>query len=339
LWATSPSCALTEAIVKLLRRQFLQLATSAAALAVVPRIARAQTYPSRPVRIIVGFPAGGVSDITARLFGQWLSERLGQSFVIENRPGASGTIAMDSVVRAPPDGYTLLLTASADAYLASLYPDLRFDYFRDISQVAGIALTPNVMEVNPVFPAKTVAEFINYAKANPGKINYASGGVGTGPHLCGELFKMMTGIDMLHVPYRGTAPAISDLLGGRVQVMFDFLPSSIEYVRAGRLRALAVTTAARNEFLPDVPTVADFVPGFEASLWLGVGAPRNTPAAVIDKLNKEINSALADAKMKTRLADLAATVLPGSRADFGKLIAEETEKWGKVIRAANIKAQ
>jgi tripartite-type tricarboxylate transporter receptor subunit TctC len=325
--------------MKIPRRRFLELAAGAAALPAVSRIAGAQSYPTRPVRIIVPFIAGASSDIIARLIGQWLSERLGQQFIVENRPGAGGNIGTEAVVHAPPDGYTLLLTASADAYLASLYPDLRFDYFRDISQVAGIALTPNVMEVNPVFPATTVPEFINYAKANPGKINYASGGVGTGPHLCGELFKMMTDIDMLHVPYRGTAPAISDLLGGRAQVMFDFLPSSIGYVRAGRLRALAVTTAARNEFLPDVPTVADFVPGFEASLWLGIGAPRNTPAAVIDKLNKEINSALADARMKTRLADLAATVLPGSSADFGKLIAEETEKWGKVIRAANIKAQ
>jgi tripartite-type tricarboxylate transporter receptor subunit TctC len=325
--------------MKIPRRRFLELAAGAAALPAVSRIAGAQSYPTRPVRIIVPFIAGASSDIIARLIGQWVSERLGQQFIVENRPGAGGNIGTEAVVHAPPDGYTLLLTASADAYLASLYPDLRFDYFRDISQVAGIALTPNVMEVNPVFPATTVPEFINYAKANPGKINYASGGVGTGPHLCGELFKMMTDIDMLHVPYRGTAPAISDLLGGRAQVMFDFLPSSIGYVRAGRLRALAVTTAARNEFLPDVPTVADFVPGFEASLWLGIGAPRNTPAAVIDKLNKEINSALADARMKTRLADLAATVLPGSSADFGKLIAEETEKWGKVIRAANIKAQ
>jgi tripartite-type tricarboxylate transporter receptor subunit TctC len=301
------------------------------------RFAAAQTYPTRPVRIIVGFPAGGVNDVFARLIGQWLTERLGQSFVIENRPGASGTLAMDFVVRAPPDGYTLLLTASNDASIASMYPDIRFNYLSDITQIASIALTSNVMLVNPVFPAKTVAEFLNYVKANPGKVNYASAGIGTVQHLCGELFKMMTGIEMLHVPYRGGAPAIADLLGGQVQVMFEFLPSSIEYVRAGRLRALGVTTATRVEFLPDLPTLADFVPGFETASWVGVGAPRNTPMERIDKLNHEITAALADPKTKARIADLGSMPFQRSSADLAKLIAADTEKWVKVIRAANIK--
>jgi tripartite-type tricarboxylate transporter receptor subunit TctC len=286
---------------KLPRRQFLHLAAGAAALPAVSQIARAQTYPARPVRIIVGYPAAGVSDIFARLIGQRLSERLGQSFVIENRPGANGTIAVDSVVRAPPDGYTLLLTAGNDAYNENLYPDLRFNYIRDISPVASIAVTPLVMEVNPAFPAKTVPGFINYARANPGKINMASGGIGNVSHLAGELFKMMTGVNMLHVPYRGGAPAQTDLLGGQVQVYFAAMPESIEYIRAGKLRALAVTTAARSDALRDIPTMADFVPGYEASAWYGVGAPKNTPGEIVDKLNNEINEALSDPRMKARM--------------------------------------
>jgi tripartite-type tricarboxylate transporter receptor subunit TctC len=323
--------------MKIQRREFLHLAVGAASLVAAPHLATAQTYPTRPVRIIVGFPAGGVSDIFARLIGQWLSERLSQSFVVENRPGASGTIAMDGVVRARPDGYTLYLTSSGDATLTSLYPELRFSYIRDITQVASIAVTSNVMEVNPAFPAKTVPEFIDYAKANPGKINYASGGTGTLQHLCGELFKMMTGIDMVHVAYRGAAPAIADLLGGQVQVMFDFLPSSIEYVRAGRLRAVALTAATRLESLQDVPTVADFVPGFEAAIWFGLGAPRNTPTEIIDQLNREINAALSDPRMRGRIADLGSVAFPSSPAELATSIAANTEKWAKVIRTANIK--
>jgi tripartite-type tricarboxylate transporter receptor subunit TctC len=323
--------------MKLSRRQSLRFVAGALTLSAASRAA-AQTYPTRPVRIIVGFPAGGVNDIFARLIGQWLSERLGQSFVIENRPGASGTIAVDAVVRAAPDGYTLLLTSGNDALSESLYPDVRFNYIRDIAPVASIALTSNVMEVNPAFPAKTVPEFIDYAKADPGKINYASGGIGTFQHLCAELFKMMTGIDMLHVPYRGGAPAIADLLGGQVQVMFDFLPSSIEHIRAGKLRALAVTTPTRMELLPDVPTVASFLPGYESSSWWGVGAPKNTRADIIDRLNREINAALADPRMRARIAEFGAMAFPGSTGEFAKLIAADTEKWVKVIRAANIKA-
>jgi tripartite-type tricarboxylate transporter receptor subunit TctC len=320
------------------RRRFLALTAGVVALPAASRIVWAQTYPSRPVRIIVGYPAGGGADIIARLMGQWLSERLGQPFIIENRPGASGTIAADSAVRAAPDGYTLLLTGSNDAYNEALYSNLKFNYIRDIAPVASIALTPCVMVVNPLFLAKTVPEFINYAKSNPGKINYASGGNGTPPHVCGELFKMMAGIDMVHVPYRGSAPAIVDLLGGQVQVMFDLMGSSIEYIRAGKLRALAVTTAARMELLPDIPTVNDFLPGFEAITWFGVGAPRNTPAEIVSRLNREINATLANPKMKARVADLGGQVLSGSPADFAKLIADETEKWGNLIRAANIKA-
>jgi len=323
--------------MKLQRRQFLQAVTGAAAFAVASRTARAQTHPTRPVRIIVGYPAGGGADINARLMGQWLSERLGQPFVIENRPGAGGTIAVDSVVRSPPDGYTLLLTGSPDAYNESLYNNLKFNYIRDIAPVAGVIRVPNVMVVHPSFPAKTVPEFIAYAKANPGKINYASGGNGTPQHVCGELFKMMASVEMVNVPYRGAAPAIADLLGAQVQVMFDPMPESIEYIRAGKLRALAVTTATRSEALPDVPTVSDFLPGFEATTWFGVGVPKNTPAAIVDRLNNEINAALADPKMRARLADLGGEVLAGSPAQFAKLIADETEKWGKVIRAAGIK--
>jgi tripartite-type tricarboxylate transporter receptor subunit TctC len=313
--------------------------SGAAALPAVSRIARAQAYPSRPVRIIAGFAPGGGVDIVARLIGQWLSERLGQQFIIENRPGAGTNIATEAVVRAPPDGYTLLLVGPTHTVNATLYERLNYNFIRDIAPIASISREPLVMVVNPSVPAKTVTEFIAYAKAYPGKLNMASSGIGTSVHVGGELFKMMTGIDMLHVPYRGAAPAITDLIGGRVQVMFATLPSSIEYIRAGNLRALAVTTAKRTPVLPDVPTVSDVLPGYEASAFYGVGAPRNTPAEIVDKLNKEINAGLADSGMKARLADLGGTVLPGSSADFGKLIAEETDKWAKVIQAGGIKPE
>jgi tripartite-type tricarboxylate transporter receptor subunit TctC len=320
------------------RRQFLHLAAGAAAVPAVSGIARAQAYPARPVRVIVGQAAGSTSDIFARLIGQWLSERLGQQFVIETRPGAGTNIGTEAVVRASPDGYTLLLVSTAPAINATLYNKLTFNFIRDIAPVASIVYVRMVMEVNPSVPAKTVPEFIAYAKANPGKINFASAGNGSLQHVSGELFKMMTGVDIVHVPYRGSTPALTDLLAGQVQVMFDATPASLPYIKAGKLRALAVTTAARSELLPDVPTVGDFVPGYEVIGWSGVGVPKNTPAEIVDKLNKEINAALVDPKMKARLADLDGTALPGSPADFGKLIAAETEKWGKVIRAANIRA-
>ena len=326
-------------MLKLLRRNFLHLAAGAAALPTISRVVWAQTYPSRPVRIIVGVPPGGVVDIVARLIGQWLSERLGQQFVIENRPGAGTNIATEAVVRAPADGYTLLLVTAINAINTTFYEKLNFSFIRDIAPVAGIIVVPNVMLVNPSVPAKTVPEFIAYAKANPGKINIASGPIGGPSHVTAELFKMMTGTDMLLVSYRGVAPAATDLLGGQVQVMFNSLPASIEYIKAGTLRALAVTSATRSETLPGIPTMGEFLPGFEASQWYGVGAPKNTPPQIIDKLNKEINAGLADPKLKARLADLGGTVLPGSPADFGKHIAEETEKWGKAIRAANIKVE
>jgi tripartite-type tricarboxylate transporter receptor subunit TctC len=325
--------------MKLPRRNFLHLAASAAALPVVSRVAWAQAYPTRPVRLIVGAPAGGGFDIVARLMGQWLSERLGRSFVIENRPGAGSNIATDAVVRALPDGYTLLLVTSVNAISTSLYEKLSFNLGRDIAPVAGITRVPNVTVVNPSVPSKTIPELIAYAKANPGKLNMASGGNGTTGHLSGELFKVITGVNMVHVPYRGTAPALTDLLGGQVQVMFASMSSSIEYIRAGKLRPLAVTTTTRSNELPEVPTVNDFVPGYEASTWYGVGMPTGTPAEIIGTLNKEINTALADPTFKARLADVGGSALSGSPADFGKLIAEETEKWGKVIRAANIKAE
>ena len=325
--------------MKLPRREFLHLAAGAAALPAVSRVAWTQTYPSRPVHIIVGFPPGGMTDTTARLMGQWLSERLGQPFIIENRPGFGGNIATEAVVRAPPDGYTLLLTLTNNTINTTLYDKLNFNFIRDIAPVASVNRVPHVIDVNPSVPAKTVPEFIAFAKANPGKLNMGSGSIGGGQHVSGELFKMMTGVNLVHVPYRGGAPAIADLLGGQVQVIFDVLSESIGYIRAGRLRPLAVTTAVRSEALPDIPTVGDFVPGYETSSWFGVAVPRNTPAAIIDKLNKEINSGLADPRIKARFADLGATVLLGSPADFGKLIADETEKWGKVIRAANIKAE
>jgi tripartite-type tricarboxylate transporter receptor subunit TctC len=321
------------------RRQFLYLAAGAAALAAVSRIARAQAYPSRPVRIIVPFAPAGSTDIVARLMGQWLSERLGQQFVIENRPGGGGNIGTEAVVRASPDGYTLLLVGGGNAINATLYDKLNFNFIRDIAPVATIIRAPQILVVNPSVPVKTVPEFIAYAKANPGKINMASGGTGTPPHLAGELFKMMAGVDLIHVPYRGNGPAFNDLIGGQVQVMFPSPVGLLEYIQAGKLRALAVTTATRSEALADLPTVGDFVPGYEASGWFGVGAPRNTPSEIIDKLNKEINAALADPKLKTRLADLGGDVLALSPGEFGKLIADDAERWGKVIRAANIKAE
>jgi tripartite-type tricarboxylate transporter receptor subunit TctC len=322
--------------MKLPRRRFLHLAAGAAALPAASRIATAQTYPSRPVRIVVGFPPGGPTDTAARLIGQSLSERFGQ-FVIENRPGAGSNIGTEAVVRAPPDGHTLLLAASANAINATLYDKLNFNFIRDIAPVAAINREPLVMLVNPSFPAKTVPEFIAYARANPGKINMASAGNGTPAHVSGELFKMMTGVDMVHVPYRGAGPALTDLLGGQVQAMFPGMSSSIEHVRAGKLRALAVTTASRSDALPDIPTVGDFIPGYEASTWSGIGAPKGTPAEIIDKLNKEINAGLVDPKVKARLANMGSTALPGSPADFGKLIADETEKWGKVVKFSGAK--
>jgi tripartite-type tricarboxylate transporter receptor subunit TctC len=324
--------------MKLPRRNFLHLAAGAAALPFAPHVARAQAYPTRPVRWIVGYPPAGASDIAARLIGQWLSDRLGQPFVIENRPGASGNIGTEAVVNAPPDGYTLLLVNAGNAINATLYDKLKYNLIRDIAPVAGIIRVPLVMQVNPSVPVKTVPEFIAYAKANPAKLNMASAGNGTPQHVSGELFKMMAGVNMTHVPYRGSAPALTDLLGGQVQVVFDTTLASIEYIRAGRLRPLAVTTATRLEALPEIPTVNDFLPGYEASGWYGVGAPKNTPTEIIDKLNKEINAALANPKMKAQLADLGGIVLALSPAEFGKLIADETEKWGKVIRTANIKA-
>jgi tripartite-type tricarboxylate transporter receptor subunit TctC len=325
--------------MKLPRRQFLHLAAGTAALPAGTRFARAQTYPTRPVRWIVGYPPAGASDIAARLIGQWLSDRLGQPFVIENRPGASGNIGTEAVVNAPPDGYTLLLVNAGNAINATLYDKLKYNLIRDIAPVAGIIGVPLVMQVNPSVPVKTVPEFIAYAKANPAKLNMASAGNGTPQHVSGELFKMMAGVNMTHVPYRGSAPALTDLLGGQVQIVFDTTLASIEYIRAGRLRPLAVTTATRLEALPEIPTVNDFLPGYEASGWYGVGAPKNTPTEIIDKLNKEINAALANPKMKAQLADLGGIVLALSPAEFGKLIADETEKWGKVIRAANIKPE
>jgi tripartite-type tricarboxylate transporter receptor subunit TctC len=325
--------------MKLPRRTFLHLTAGAAALPAVLRIAWAQAYPSRSMRWVVGFPPGGGNDIAARLMGQWLSERLGQPVVIENRPGAGSNIATEVVVNAPPDGYTLLLVAPPHAVNATLYDKLNYNFLRDIAPVAGISREPLVMVVNPSVPTKNVPEFIAYAKANPGKINMASSGIGTSVHVSGELFKMMAGVNMVHVPYRGAGPALTDLLGGQVQVMFATMPSSIEYIRTGKLRVLAVTTATRSSALPEVPTVGDFLPGYEASASFGVGVPKNTPAEIIDKLNMEINAALADAKMKARLADLGGTVLPGSPADFGKLMAHETEKWAKVVKFAGIKPE
>ena len=318
--------------MKLPRRKFLHLAAGAAALPAVSRFAWAQTYPARPVRIVVGFAPGGGADIFARLIAQSLSERFGQQFVVENRPGGGGNIATEAVVRARPDGYTLLAVGSNNMINATLYEKLNFDFIRDIALVASIYRVPQVMEVNPSFPAKTLPELIAYAKANPGKINFASAGNGSVAHVTAELFKMMAGVNMQHVPYRGAAPALTDLLGGQVHLMFDNMPSSIEHIRAGRLRPLAVTATARLEGLPDVPTVADFLPGFETSAWAGIGAPKNTPAEIIDQLNRETNAALADPKLKARVADLGGMVFPLSPAEYEKRVAEETEKWGKVVK-------
>jgi len=325
--------------MKLPRRNFLHLAASAAALPAVSRFAFAQAYPSRPVRIIVPFAPAGASDITARLIGQWLSERLGQQFVIENRPGGGGNIGTEAVVRAPADGYTLLMVGSANASNATFYDKLNFNFIRDIAPVGSVFRGPYVMVVNPSVPARSVPEFIAYAKANPGKLTMASSGTGAVPHVAGELFKMMAGIDMVHVPYRGGGPALTDLLAGQVQVYFPTTVASIGYIRAGRLRALAVTAATRSDALPDIPTVGEFLPGYEASTWYGVGAPKGTPAEIVEKLNKEVNAGLADPTMKARLADLGGDVLALSPADFGKLIAEETAKWAKVVKFSGVKAE
>jgi tripartite-type tricarboxylate transporter receptor subunit TctC len=324
--------------MKLPRRKFLHLAAVAAALPAVSRFARAQAYPTRPVRLIAPFPPGGSIDLTARLMGQWLTERLGQQIVIENRGGAAGNIGSEAALNSPPDGYTLLLCSVANAISATLYAKLNYN-FRDVTPIAGISRAPNVMVLHPSVPAKTVTEFITYAKANPGKINMASSGTGTSIHMSGELFKLMTGLNMQHVPYRGSAPMLTDLLAGQVQIAFDNLQPSMPHIKAGTLRALAVTTAARSDALPDLPTVADFVAGYEASTWNGMCAPKNTPAEIVDRLNREINTGLADARLKARLAEMGAWALPGSPADCGKLIADEIEKWGKVIREGNIKPE
>jgi tripartite-type tricarboxylate transporter receptor subunit TctC len=328
-----------EGVMKLPRRRFLQLAAGAAVLPVVPRTGLAQSYPARAVRIIVPVAPGGALDITARLIGQWLSERLGQSFLIENRPGASTNIGIETVAHAVPDGYTLLLIPASVTVNATLFEKLNFNFIRDIAPVASISRVPLVMEVNLAVPAKTVPEFIAYAKANAGKVTMASGGTGSTSHVGGELFKIMTGVDMLHVPYRGGAPALTDLLGGQVQVMFSPLPESLATIKAGNVRALAMTTATRSDALPEVPPVSDSVPGFEASTWQGIGAPKGTPAEIIDRLNKEINAALADPMMKGHLADLGSIPLPMSPAAFERMIVAETEKWGKVVRSANIKPE
>ena len=320
--------------MKFPRRNFLHLAAGAATMPLASRFALAQAYPTRPVRIIVGFAPGGGTDVLARVIGQWLSERFGQPFLIENRTGAASNIAAEAVIKARADGYTILMCGMTNAINDTLYDKLNFTFHRDIAPVAGVMRAPQVIDVNSSSPVKTLPEFIAYAKANPGKLIMGSGGVGTSQHAAGELFQMMTGVNMVHVPYRGGAPAIADLLGGHVQVIFDLLPESIGYIRAGSLRPLAVTTATRFPALPDIPTVGELVPGYEASTWWGVGAPRNTPVEVVERLNREINEALADPKIKARFAELGGTVLPGSPADFGKLIADETEKWGKVIRAA-----
>jgi tripartite-type tricarboxylate transporter receptor subunit TctC len=318
------------------RRKFLRLAAGAVAM---PALARADTYPSRPVHLIIGYLPGGSADMTARLFGQWLSDRLGQQVVVESRAGASTNIAAEAVVRAAPDGYTLLLASPANATNAALYDKLNFDFLRDIDPVAGLIRFPDVVDVNLALPVRTIPELIAYAKANPGALNFGSSGVGSTLHVAGELFKMMAGVNIVHVPYRGGAPAMIDLIGGRVQLMFDNVPTSVEFIRSGKIRPLAVTSAARIELFRDLPTVADDVPGYEASAWYGIGAPKGTPAEIVGRLNREVNAILADPATKTRLAELGASLLPGSPADFGKLVADETEKWGKVIRFAGIKAE
>jgi tripartite-type tricarboxylate transporter receptor subunit TctC len=325
--------------MKLRRRKFLRLAAGAAMLPALSRLSRAETYPSRPVHILVGFAAGGAADIVARLTAQWLSERLGQQFIVDNRPGAATNIATEAAVQATPDGYTLLLVTASNAINATLYEHLTFNFLRDMAPISGVVRVPNVMEVNPGVPARTVPEFIAYAKANPGKINMASGGVGSTPHVAGELFKMMAGVDLVHVPYRGDAPALVDLIGGQMQVIFDLIPASIGFIKAGKIRPLAVTSATRAAALPDLPTIDDFLPGYEATSFEGLAAPKNTPAEIIDKLNTTVNAAFADPAFKARLADIGAEGLPGSPEDFTRLIAGETEKWAKVIRFAGIKAE
>jgi tripartite-type tricarboxylate transporter receptor subunit TctC len=325
--------------MKLSRRRFLHLASGAAALPVVSRIARAQAYPWRPVRIVVGFPAGGTSDIVARVLGQWLAERVGQQFVVENRPGAGSNLATEAVARAAPDGYTLLLIGGANTINATLFDKLSFDFLRDIAPIASVFETPLVVEVNPSVPVNTIQEFITYAKTNAGKLNFATPGVGTPPHVAGELFKMTAGVDLVHVPYRGTGPMLTDLIGGQVQVAFDPLPASIEHIRAGKLHALAVTTASRSEALPNIPSAGEYVPGYVASNWYGFAAPRNTPPEIIGRLNAEINAALSDPKIKARLIELGGTPLESSPVDFAKFVTDDTAKWAKVIRAANIKPE
>jgi tripartite-type tricarboxylate transporter receptor subunit TctC len=324
-------------MTKLSRREFLHLAAGAAALPLLSHVARAQAYPTRPVRILVGAAAGGPNDIVARLIGQWLSEHLGQQFIIENRPGGGTNLAVEAVVRAPPDGYTVLLANSSAAINATLYDKLSFNFIRDIAPVGTILRVPQVLEVNPSVPVKTAPEFIAYAKANPGKINMGSGGIGSVAHVGGELFKMMSGVNIVHVPYRGSAPMLTDLIGGQLHGAFDSMPGSIAFIKAGKLRALAVTTATRSEELPDIPTIGDVLPGYETSTWYGIGAPKNTPAEIINKLNREINAALVNAEVKARIADFGGIVLPGSATDFGSLIAEETEKWGRVVKLSGAK--
>ena len=325
--------------MNLRRRQFLHLAAGAATLPAVARMARAQSYPARPVHLVVGFAAGSTTDILARLMGQWLSQRLGQQFVVDNRPGAGGNLGVETVVRAAADGYTLLMVPPAVAANATLYANLNFNFIRDTAPVAGVVRVPNVVEVNPSVPVNSVPELIAYAKANPGKLSFESAGIGTASHLAGQLFNNMTGANLQHVPYRGDGPAMIDLIGGQVQVGFATMTASIGFIRAGRLRPLAVTTLKRSDALPDIPTVSDFVPGYEASSWFGIAAPAGTPAEIIESLNRETNAGLADPTIKARLDDMGGMPLTGSPADFGKLIADETEKWGKVIRAAGIKAE
>jgi tripartite-type tricarboxylate transporter receptor subunit TctC len=323
--------------MKIARRKFLHLAAGAAVLPALSELAKAQAYPSRPIRLVIGYTPGGSADLTARLMGQWLSERLGQSFVIENRPGGGTNIATEAVVRAPPDGYTFLLAAPANAINATLYDKLNFNFLRDCEPVAGIIRFPNVVVVNPSVPVKSIPELIAYAKANPGKLNMASSGNGSTIHMSGELFKMLTGTDMVHVPYRGGAPALTDLIAGQVHVMFDNIPTCAEHVKSGKLRGLAVTSTTRSEVLPDLPLVADFLPGYEASAWYGLAAPKGTPPDIVDRLNKAVNEILADPKAKARFTEIGAILLPGSAADFGKLVADETEKWGKVVKFAGAK--
>jgi tripartite-type tricarboxylate transporter receptor subunit TctC len=323
--------------MRLPRRAFLRLAGAAVALPAVSRRAGAQAYPARSVRLIIGYPPGGSADITARLMTQWLTERLGQSFIVESRPGGGTNIATEAVINAPPDGYTLLLVAPANAINATLYEKLNHNFLRDIEPIAGLIRFPNVVVVNPSVPVNTIPELIAYAKANPGKLNMASSGNGSTIHMSGELFKMMTGVNMIHVPYRGGALALTDMIGGQVQVMFDNIPTAAEFVKSGKLRGLAVTGATRSEVLPDLPTVADFLPGYEATSWYGLGAPKGTPPEIVEKLNREVNAILAEPKAKTRFLEIGASLLPGSAADFGKLVADETEKWGKVVKFAGAK--